>query len=275
MEYQNISGESFAVMILMIILGLVLPLLLAFIWTKKTKQPVVPILVGAGVFFLFAIVLETIPKALLFAANKNLSEYIMSRTWLFIFIVVMLAGVFEETGRFVAFKYWLKKYTDKKTPITYGIGHGGFEAMYLMVVSGVQNLVFAVMIKTGTFGTIVEQVKNTSPDQLEAMEAIPAALASLTFGMLFFSVLERMSAVLIHISCSVVVFKAVREKKYIFYLLAVLIHAALDVIAGLYQTKIITSTAVVEILMFAEALTVFAAVYKLLYKKTEKENETE
>jgi uncharacterized membrane protein YhfC len=54
----------------------------------------------------------------------------MSHTWLYAVLGALLAGLFEETGRFIAFKFLLKKRTDRKTAISYGIGHGGFEAIF-------------------------------------------------------------------------------------------------------------------------------------------------
>jgi uncharacterized membrane protein YhfC len=106
----------------------------------------------------------------------------MSNTWLYGGLAALLAGVFEETGRFLAFKFLLKKRTGRKTAISYGIGHGGFEAVFLLVFTGIQYLTYISLINSGQFSTVVDQARAVSPDQVAAVEAIPATLAAITIG---------------------------------------------------------------------------------------------
>jgi len=39
------------------------------------------------------------------------------------------AGIFEETARYVVFRYWLVKNSNTMLPVKYGVGHGGIEAL--------------------------------------------------------------------------------------------------------------------------------------------------
>jgi uncharacterized membrane protein YhfC len=48
--------------------------------------------------------------------------------------------------------------------------------------------------------------------------------------------IERFIAIFLHISLSVLVFKAVKDRKWLFYPLAILIHAAIDWVAVLQGT---------------------------------------
>ncbi len=57
-------------------------------------------------------------------------------------------------------------------------------------------------------------------------------------------------AIIIHISCSVFVLWAVRESgKWYFFPLAIVCHGLIDVFAGLYQSGVIGSVYVVEVLI--------------------------
>ena len=38
--------------------------------------------------------------------------------------------VFEETGRLIAMKFWMKKWLDFPNALMYGIGHGGVAVSY-------------------------------------------------------------------------------------------------------------------------------------------------
>ena len=47
----------------------------------------------------------------------------------------LAAGLFEETGRLLAFRFILKPHTARITALSYGIGHGGIEAFWVMGLS--------------------------------------------------------------------------------------------------------------------------------------------
>lgn len=253
---------------LMAVIGLVAPITMAIIWKIKSKQPFLPILVGALIFFLFATILENIPKAILLNTATPIGSVIMSNVWLFSAVAALLAGIFEEVGRVVGYKLFLKRGMSRRTAISFGIGHGGFEIMYLMIIGGAQYFIYAMMVQSGQFDTIINQVAATAPEQVEAMAAIPEALAATSIATLFLSIFERVTGMLIHISCSIIVFKAVREKgKAWLVLVAILLHAVVDIFAALYQTGIITSVYVLEACMFVFALILFTLVFRLVYKK--------
>lgn len=252
----------------MALIGLIGPLALFTIWIKKTHQPVRTILIGVAIFFIFAIVLESFPKTILFQDNNPIGSVILSNQILYVIVAALLAGVFEEVGRLVAFKYFLKDRKDKLTAITYGIGHGGFEIMYLFVLGGVQSLILAILVKTGQYHDLVMIASMQSPGQYEALQAIPQALANTSFDVLLFSCLERISALLIHISCSIIVFKAVRQKGCLWMIqLAVLAHASIDVIAAMYQVGILSNIYIVEALIILWAIVLFGICFKFIYKK--------
>lgn len=246
MDYGTVSAGGFAGLIFMLLWGIALPVVVAIIWRIKTKANMMPLLVGAIIFPVFALGLESIPKYFLIGNGSSLAQYVTTHLWSYALVGAGLAGIFEETGRWIAFRFILKKHTDKKTAITYGIGHGGIEAVILLSVGAFQYITYAVMINQGVFGTIVEQVRMVSPDQVEAVEAVAVALTSLTFGNSLIGCVERLFAVIFHISASVLVFKSVREKKWYYFVLAVVLHGLVDVFAAMYQFGVITSIWVVE-----------------------------
>jgi len=153
------------------------------------------------------------------------------------------------------------------TAITYGIGHGGFEAMYLLTLGGIQSLAYASLIKSGQFENVLDLVSQTAPEQYEVLKAVPEQLAETSIGEVILSFIERISAILIHIACSILVFMAVKGsgQKWLFPL-AILLHASIDIPAGLYQRGIITNTYVIEFGLLTFALTLFGIIYRYLYK---------
>lgn len=254
---------------LAIVIGTVLPLGLVIVWKLKTKEPIKPVLVGALVFFIFALVLESIPKMILLQPTNPLGTIICSNVIVYSLIGAFLAGLFEETGRLIAFKTVLKNNTGKRTSITYGIGHGGFEAMFILVAMGAQYLIYAIMINSKTFDQVVEQVRAQAPSSVEAIEQLPSTIAAFTTGLLLLTVIERIFAVIFHIALSIIVFKGVREKKWYLYVIAVLLHMGLDIFAALYQTGVLTNIYLVEALVGAFVIVVALITFNKVYKKLE------
>lgn len=107
------------------VIGIILPIVVLIVWKmKQGKIRLKPAVAGAVVFIIFAQMLETVPKLFLFGDTK-ISEYVWSHPWAYVTAGCLLAGIFEEIGRYVAFRFFLKDYHDRKDAITYGIGHGG------------------------------------------------------------------------------------------------------------------------------------------------------
>ena len=59
------------------------------------------------------------------------------------------AGLFEETGRLVVMLLLLKAFHRLADGLAFGLGHGGLEAMLLVGLTYVSNLVLAVLMNTG------------------------------------------------------------------------------------------------------------------------------
>lgn len=259
-----IAQSSFVAMYIMIAVGIILPVGLTAWWMITKKERIEIILAGAATWFVFAIVLENILKSILFDPSRSIGKIVTDNVFLATVIGALLAGIFEETGRFLVFKYVLKKKDNKETAISHGIGHGGFEALYLLVTAGIQDLLFAAMINTGGFQEVIDTAAAQGID-ISTLEALPEALKSLTPLTACISGFERVCAILLHIGLSILVFYAVRRSKIGLYFLAVLLHAFFDVPAALYQLGVIKSMYIVEVLLAVYAVVFFVTVLRKLY----------
>lgn len=261
-----IGTSNFVSLGMMIAFGIVFPLAVAAWWIKTRKEKVTTVLIGAATWFVFAIILESIPKLILFNPALSIGKTVMGNVILYTVIGALLAGIFEETGRLIAFKTLLKKRTNRETAISHGIGHGGFEALYILVLTGVQYMIYAVMINAGAFQDIIEQTAATGVD-VSALQALPAQLMAITPATSLVSLVERIFAILLHVGLSILVFYAVKKAKMGIYVLAIALHALFDVPAALYQFGTIKNIYVVEAMLAVYAIAFFVIVYKVLYKK--------
>ena len=267
MEVTNVGISSMIWLGIGAVLGIVVPLGIAIWWTIRKKENFTTILIGAGVFVLFAILLEKPIQNALILPDHGVSRFINARPVLWAFVVGLFPGVFEETGRFVAFKTVLKKRKNKETSISYGIGHGGIEAIIIFGMTYITYLSYAVMINTGTFQTVIDQVMAEAPDQLGAVYQTMDAIATFSFGTLSLGLLERVGAFLFHVGASILVFYACRDRrKFFLYPLAVLLHTAMDMFCGLYLNGTLQiSQVVLEIVIIIYGILVFIGAY-FIYK---------
>ena len=177
-EFATVGREQFIALGLGVLLAVIIPIAIALIWKFWKHEKFTTILVGAATFVLFALILEkTIQNALVFPTTMGLpdhaaSQFINARPILWALVLGLFPGVFEETGRFMAFKTVLRNRRNRETSISYGIGHGGFEVILVLGINYIVYIVYAVMINTGTFQGIIDQVAEQAPFQEEAIRAL-------------------------------------------------------------------------------------------------------
>ena len=271
MEFGTVSTSSMLLILLLAVLGIALPLIAAIIWCKKKHEPFTTVLIGAATFLLFAIIIEKPLQACVISLDSPVSQFVNARPVLWGIIVGLFPGVFEETGRFVAYKTLLRKRTQRETGLSHGIGHGGFEAMFILGITYIEYFVFAIMINQGSFYELmIEPIKDTlTPDVAEQITAIVEQITTFSAGTLGLALIDRFLAVLFHIGASIMVFYAVKDKKkWWLYPLAIIIHTVIDGLLGLQMAGVFElSNTVNEIIFGAEAIAVFLGAFFLLYKK--------
>ena len=266
-----IGTSSFIGIGIMMTGGIIIPLVVCIWWLVTKKEKVTTVLIGAATWFVFAIILESLPKLLLFNPATSIGKTVSANVLLYTILGALLAGIFEETGRLIVFKTVLKNRTNKETGISHGLGHGGFEAVFLMGIAGVQYIVYAVMINTGTFDTIIDQASATGAD-VSALEALPAQLMAITPVTGLLTMGERVFAMLLHVGLSIMVFHAVRDRRISLYWEAMLLHMFFDVPAALYQQGVL-SLYVVEAMIAVYSIAFFVIIYRGMYKGERLEGE--
>lgn len=212
--------------------------------------------VGGAAFFLFAMVLEQILHTLVL--RSPLGQVLQSNIWLYGLYGGLAAGIFEEVGRFLAFKLALRNRRERITALSYGVGHGGMEAFLVLGVTYLNNLYLSSLLTKG---------EALAPELAAAVEG----LAALPATIYLWAGLERVIAITIHMALSVLVFTAVNRpgKRWLFPA-AIGLHAAAD-----FSTLVSAAylpVAAVELLAAAWALVLVwlaAGQYKKLPKKAE------
>lgn len=212
-------------------------------------------LTGAGTFVVFALVLEPMLHQLVL--RSEIGTAIQGNIWLYGLYGGLAAGLFEETGRLLAFQFILKNRTDRISALSYGIGHGGIEAFLLVGLTMAANLALALTYPG---------MEAPAPEIQAAMDALSAVPAA-TF---LWSGVERLSAMALHLALSVAVFAAVRMKRRRLFPAAVLVHAAVDFAAVTANAFLPVAATEGIVLALTAAAAVWAArIYRNLPKIAE------
>lgn len=245
-----ISNASITAMAISAGIAILLPFILMIWFYRKQKISLKPVGVGALVFLGFVVVLEGAINFLLLAPVSPLAgstKFISENAYLYSVYGGLMAGIFEECGRFLAFKYMLDKRREWKDGVAYGIGHGGLEA----ILVGISILGFMAIAVAYNNGALDGEVQGELVPIIESLET-SAWYANLMSG------LERAMAITVHIALSLIVLYAVRSGRTIFLLYSILLHALLNFPAGLAQKGVLDGL-IVEgwVLLFAIAAIIF------------------
>lgn len=221
---QNVPAANMIGMAVSLIVVVGLPIVLCIMVRRKTGARISSFFIGAATFIVFALILEQILHTVVFAAAGTA---ITGNIWLYALYGGLAAGIFEETGRYLAMKLCMKKTLNKQNAIMYGVGHGGIEAILLVGMSCISNLLLSVSINSGQLGMLLPMtgLDETTSQQLMAQLSALSMTPALHF---YLAGVERISAILFHISASYLVYLAVKKKKISWYLLAILAHFLLD-----------------------------------------------
>jgi uncharacterized membrane protein YhfC len=148
-------------------------------------------------------------------------------------ILGLLAGIFEETSRYILFKYILKNARTWKEGVLVGLGHGGTEALILGVLAAVA---FVTMV--GYRSVDLSTIPGIPADQVELAKQQVAAYWAAPLYIPLLGFVERIFAMCLHVSLSVMVIYALAGKKPIWFWVALLWHALVDAVAVYASPKL-------------------------------------
>ena len=114
-----------------LLLSMSLPLGLAFLLVFRDKRRAKALLLGIITFLIFQ-VFTRIPLLQLVLPNQV--WYILftyEQPLLYLFLLALSAGLFEEIGRYLIMKKWLSKGSFMEV-FTFGVGHGGIESILIV-----------------------------------------------------------------------------------------------------------------------------------------------
>lgn len=195
-----------------------LPIIAAIYLSRKFKLSWKLFLAG-GLTFIASQILH-IPLVLALTSTMLSWEIIP-----YAIVLGLLAGIFEETARYILFKFIRKDSKTWNEGVFIGLGHGGTEA-----------IIFGILAAVGFFTMLayrsmdLSTIPSIPADQLELAKQQVAAYWSTPVYMTLLGAVERIFAICLHISLSVMVLYSIVNKKPVWFWIALLWHAIVDAV---------------------------------------------
>ncbi|MBQ6157916.1 MAG: YhfC family intramembrane metalloprotease [Thermoguttaceae bacterium] len=256
MPNETVSRVAVAGMAFTVCASVILPIAFMIFFKRKTQGRASCVFIGACVFVLSVLVQILVGKTLK-AVIPAFTETLRENSWLLALYGGMSAGFFEETGRFLAMKFLMKKTLSKENAVMYGIGHGGIEAVLVVGVTSVVNLVIAGMINLGKMDTFLSGLNEPLKNHISALNS---ALLMTPAGLFYAAGIERIAAFAFHICMSYLVYRAIRDRKAVYFLAAVALHFLTNTVTVILSKNV--PIYAVEAVLPAAAVCIAILVYR-------------
>lgn len=256
-----IIGTSTAVAVL---LEVGLPFVLAFFIARKFKVSWKYFAFGALVFVLVQIPHTGLVFGLTLLANQLIPSRALSNTVQVAINSVtlgLLAGIFEEFGRYFTFKYWLKDIRSFKQALMFGAGWGGIESIGVGIVVALSiaslfvtaNLNPARLPGQAAKSLSIQQKRELKQGVKQAKEQID----KMRFYDPLVGLLERIFAIILHLSFTLIVLQAFVKNRFFYVWLAVIYHAFVDGLAVALARNVLVAESVVGIFALFSLVIIF------------------
>lgn len=229
----TVSGSSIAAMWVTLFISLVLPVIIFIVYAvKNKKQGVVGAwFLGAAGFFVTQIIIR-VPILSALSLMPEFTSFVENNYLIYALLLGLTAGLFEVVGRFASAKILSKNLTFTKG-FAAGLGHGGIEAMVLIGMTYISNLLYATMINSGAIEAVIAQTEAMGVD-VTPIYTLVDTLVNTPSYMYLLGAYERILAMIAHVAMTLVVFYYMSKKQTLKGIgICVLYHFVMDSMVGI------------------------------------------
>lgn len=226
-----VSTSSILAVCITLCISLIFPVIVFIVFGLKNRGQGIwsAWLLGAAGFFIFQFLIR-LPIINSLSQNPQFLSFAVNNYVLYSFCMALTAALFEAAGRYIVAKLLHNNLTYKRG-IAAGLGHGGIEAMLLIGTMYINNLVYMVMINSGSFDTAVAQTAALGGDTSSMLAAKEIFISSGPTAYLL-SGYERLMTMIFHVALSLLVCYFVSKKKDLIGIaICVACHCAVDFVA--------------------------------------------
>lgn len=241
-----VSMISILYMCITLLLSLLLPVIVLLVLSRRRKGAFGVWVAGALGFIIPQLVIR-IPVLQAIGAFPAFQSFIKEQPYLYVFLLALTAGLFETTGRWVVLKFVLAKKQSYMTGLVSGAGHGGIEAIVLVGMLYINNLITSLYVNAGQLSRII-------PDNPALVESVRKSLVDTPPDLFLMAGFERVFTMMFQILLSILLTLFIMKKHAVLgFLTVAFLHFASDFSVGILQIQGVSSF-VIEGVIFAVAI---------------------
>lgn len=230
-----VSTASMIAIIITLFITLIAPVIVWIIYGVKNKGKGVwkAFVLGAAGFVLLQMIIR-MPILNIVSLIPGFGTFVAEYYVVYCLILAMTAALFEVVARFGVAKI-LQKKINYEQGVAAGLGHGGIEAILIVGMTYINNLLYAIMINTGSFqGMIQDALRTSGPEVAEQLIMVMDSLVEAPSYLFYLAGYERVLTVIFHTAMSLLVCYLVYKKKAVLGVgIAFVAHFLVDFIAPL------------------------------------------
>ena len=272
-----VSTASMIAIIITLFITLIAPVMVWIIYGVKNKGKGVwkAFVLGAAGFVLLQMIIR-MPILNIVSLIPGFGTFVAEYYVVYCLILAITAALFEVVARFGVAKI-LQKKINYEQGVAAGLGHGGIEAILIVGMTYINNLLYAIMINIGSFqGMIMDALRTSGPEVAEQLIMVMDSLVEAPSYLFYLAGYERVLTVIFHTAMSLLVCYLVYKKKAVLGVgIAFVMHFLVDFIAPLinglatpYLGSVITEgTAYVIIYSFLTVVAIASFVIIVMIRK--------
>ncbi len=232
-----VSTLSIVCMCIALVMTTLLPIAVMIWYCIRHKEEKVWIaaLIGAAGFFIPQMLIR-IPILNALSMNEGFMAFAENHYLIYGISIAATAGLFELAGRFTTAKILDRKGITLHKAMAAGLAHGCIEAVVVVGLQYINNILYAVMINTGTFDALIAQAAAQAGVDTAQFDALKDSLINTAAPMYLLGVWERAMTVILHLFLSMLVCYFVAKKRpLIGIFICLAIHTLVDSAAVIGQ----------------------------------------
>lgn len=169
-------------------------------------------LIGAAGFFVPQMLIR-IPILNALSMNEGFMAFAENHYLIYGISLAATAGLFELAGRFTTAKILDRKGITLHKAMAAGLGHGMIEAVVVVGLQYINNILYTVMINTGTFDALIAQSAAQAGVDTAQFDALKDSLINTAAPLYLLGIWERAMTVILHLFLSMLVCYFVAKKR--------------------------------------------------------------
>jgi len=250
-----VPTTSIISMFVTLALSLFLPIIFLLI-LRKGRKGVFGVWVAGALGFIVPQLVIRLQILQYFSTMPEFQLFVTANPTLYVTILALTAALFETTGRYIVLKFGLAKELSYMTGLAAGAGHGGIEAITVVGMLYINNLVVSFYINANRLTELI-------PGDPAMAESIRQSLKDTSASLFLMAGFERVFAMVFQIALSLLLtWFIVKSKAVTGFVLVAGLHFLIDFVASFMQIKG-ASAVMIEGLLLVVALMALVLIIRI------------